>query len=164
MQELFFSTLEIHVYLQCVVIGTIEAPPPLHDSIFLLLLISRIKERAAQYFPPKIFCKLSGPIEQCPRKSLDFKCLVSPKHDHVDYLTLSPMAEKHRPYYSIGLTRPRAMTIVAGIYPRRRVLSLVPVYEVCDCKWGGAPCTRSTFLEIAPRPEHMAGPMEESEI
>ena len=46
-------------------------------------------------------------------------------------LTLSPTAEKGLPYTGIGLRRPRATTIVAGMYARRRVLSLVPAYEVC---------------------------------
>ena len=50
-------------------------------------------------------------------------------------LTLSPTAEKRRPHHGIGLIRPRATTIVVGIYTRCRVLSLVPVYEVCVCEW-----------------------------
>ena len=54
-------------------------------------------------------------------------------------LTLSPTAEKHHPYTCIGLRRPRATTIVAGMYSRRLVLSLVPAYKVCVCKCGGAP-------------------------
>jgi len=58
---------------------------------------------------------------------------------HTFPLTLSPMAEKCRPHASIGLGRPRATTIGVGIYARRRVLSLVPAYEVAVCKWGGAP-------------------------
>ena len=79
-------------------------------------------------------------------------------------LTLSPTAEKGLTYTGIGLRRPRATTIVAGMYARRRVLSLVPVYEVCVCKWGGAPCTHSTFIEMAPGYQCAAGPMEDSEI
>ena len=50
--------------------------------------------------------------------------------------------------------------IVAGMYARRRVLSLVPAYEVCVCEWGGAPCTHSSFIEMVPRPVRVAGPME----
>ena len=79
-------------------------------------------------------------------------------------LILSPTAEKCSFYTGIGLRRPQATMIVEGMYARRRVLSLVPSHEVCVCKWGGAPCTHSTFIEIAPGLVHIAGPMEESEI
>ena len=60
------------------------------------------------------------------------------------------MAVKRAENTGIGLRRPRATTIVAGMYARRRVLSLVPAYEVCVCEWGGAPCTQSSFIEMAP--------------
>jgi len=73
---------------------------------------------------------------------------VSPTHQDLSNdttLTLTPKAEKCHPYTGTGLRRPRATTIVAGMYARRRVLSLVPAYEVCVCKWVGAPCTHSTF-------------------
>ena len=79
-------------------------------------------------------------------------------------LTLSPMAEKRRPHHGIGLRRPRATVIVVGMYARRQVLSLIPAYEVCVCKWGGAPCTHSTFIEMAPGPVCVAGTMEISDI
>ena len=79
---------------------------------------------------------------------------------HPVTLTLSPMAERRRPYTGIGLKRSRAMVIVGGMYARRRVLSLVPAYEVCVCKWRGAPCTHSTFIEMAPGLWHTVGPME----
>ena len=46
------------------------------------------------------------------------------------------------------------------MYARRQVLSLVPAYEVCVCKWEGTPCTYSTFLEMVPRPVCLAGPTE----
>ena len=46
-------------------------------------------------------------------------------------LTLSPTAEKRRPYTRIRLRRPRATTIVVGMNARRWVLSLLPAYEVC---------------------------------
>ena len=39
------------------------------------------------------------------------------------------MAEKRRPYTGIGLRRP---------------------FEVCVCKWIGAPCIYSTFINIWP--------------
>ena len=55
---------------------------------------------------------------------------------NVSKLTLSPTAEKCRPHHSIGLRRLQATMIVVSIYARRRVLSLVPAYEVCVCKWG----------------------------
>ena len=54
-------------------------------------------------------------------------------------LTLSPTTEKRCPYTGIGLRRPRATTIVEGMYARRRELSLVPAYEICVCEWRGAP-------------------------
>ena len=76
-------------------------------------------------------------------------------------LTLSPTAEKRRPYTGIGLRRPLATTIVAGMYTCRRVLSLVPADEVCVRNWGGGLCTHSTFIDMVP---DTAGPMEESEI
>ena len=46
------------------------------------------------------------------------------------------------------------------MYDRRRELSLVPVYEICVCEWRGAPCTKSSFIEMAPRPRHTTGPTE----
>ena len=46
------------------------------------------------------------------------------------------------------------------MYVRRRELSLVPAYEICVCEWRGAPCTKSSFIEMAPRPVCVAGPME----
>ena len=76
-------------------------------------------------------------------------------------LTLSPTAEQNT---GIGLRRLQKMTIVAGMYACRWVLSPVPVYEVSVCKWGGAPCTHSTFTEMAPGPVRVAGTMERSDI
>ena len=67
-------------------------------------------------------------------------------------LTLSPTAEKCHPYIGIGLRRPRATTIVAGMYAHHRQLSLVPGYDICVCEWRGAPCTQSSFIEMAPGP------------
>ena len=42
----------------------------------------------------------------------------------------------------------------------RKKPPLVPAYYVSVCKCGGAPCTHSTFIEMAPRPRHTAGPTE----
>ena len=66
-------------------------------------------------------------------------------------LTLSPTVVKRRQYQGIGLRRPRATTIVEGMYDRCRELSLVPAYVVSVCEWRGAPCTKSSFKEMAPR-------------
>ena len=45
-----------------------------------------------------------------------------------------PMAGKRCPNHGGGCTRPWATTIVAGIYARCRVMSLVPAYEAL-CVW-----------------------------
>ena len=58
------------------------------------------------------------------------------------------------------LRRPRVTTIVVGMYACSQELSLVPAYEICVCEWKGAPCTKSSFIEMAPGPRHMAGPTE----
>ena len=44
------------------------------------------------------------------------------------HLTPCPMAGKCHPHHGGGCTRPGAMTIVAGIYAQRHVLSLGPEY------------------------------------
>ena len=67
-------------------------------------------------------------------------------------LTLSPTTEKHRPYTGIGLRRPQATTIVAGNLAPCHMNALVPAYEICVSEWGGAPCTQSSFIEMAPGP------------
>jgi len=46
------------------------------------------------------------------------------------------------------------------MYALCRINALVSAYEVCVCEWRGAPCTHSTFIEMAPRPVSVAGPME----
>ena len=72
------------------------------------------------------------------------------------------------PYWSIGIlaywTIGRLGYWNIGMLKYHRVLSLVPAYEVCVCKWAGAPCTHSTFIEMAPGPVCVAGTMERSDI
>ena len=82
-------------------------------------------------------------LNPLPNYNIQWHCIpkiINPFH-HGRKASPTPL---HRAYKTVS------KTIVAGIYARRHVLSLVPAYEVCVCKWGGAPCTHSTFIEIAP--------------
>ena len=85
------------------------------------------------------FAIIISTVPCCKLCARNFQCWFNSQTTF--HLTLWPSAVKRRWKPWIGLRRPRAKTIIEGMYDRRRELSLVPAYEICVCEWRGAPCT-----------------------